>query len=37
MATDAELTKIAHEIAAKMRDFHQDDMKVMREYMNVRF
>ena len=37
MATDAELTKIAHETATKMWEFHQDDMKVMREYMDVRF
>jgi len=37
MATDAELTKVAHETATKMREFHQDDMKVMREYMDGRF
>lgn len=37
MATDAELTKIAHETAAKMREFHLDDFRVMREYMDGRF
>ena len=37
MATDAEMKKIAHETATKMREFHQEDLTVMREYMDGQF